>query len=468
MAVNDYKQYQEEITADIVDILGEAECQPILFVGSGFARRYAGAPNWEELLQKLADACPLIDKEFAYYKQKYTSLPEIGSIFADAYREWAWGAGRKKFPDEFFSPDVSPDVFIKHKVSEILSELGPQKGSYGSALLDAEIKALRAMGPHAIITTNYDRLLEPLFPKYETVIGQQIFRKSFLVLGEIFKIHGCVSDPRSMVLTDLDYKNFDTDKKYLSAKLLTYFAEHPLLFIGYGAQDPNIKNVLYDISRMFRPEMTLSPNIWILEWDPSQDSASYPPRERVLEVGNGVNVRIKSITASSFEWVYKAFGSNGSLSKVDLKALRSLMARTVNLIRSDIPTKNVEVNYQTLEHAVESGEAFATLFGITSLDSPENVNARYPYTPQMLGEKLGFTSWNGVNKLIAVITENHGFDIRTTDNPYHFKLKTGKAANSFTRKYSDLALDLLSKVQKGENYTLSANCFAKPEDAGAA
>lgn len=452
---NDYKQYREEITKDIIEVLKIAECQPILFVGSGFSRRYAGAPNWEELLQKLAHGCPLIDRDFAYYKQKHGSLPAIASIFSNAYQEWAWGSGRKEFPEICFSSDAPPEIFIKQKAAELLQHLGPAKGSYESPQLEAEIAALKEMGPHALITTNYDQLLEPLFPQYEVVIGQQIFRKSFLVLGEIFKIHGCASDPLSMVLTSQDYENFDTDKRYLSAKLLTYFAEHPMLFVGYGAQDQNIKNVLYDISRMFRLEMTLSPNIWVLEWDPAQDDASYPPRERVLEVGDGVNVRIKSITASSFEWVYRAFGRNGSLAKVDLKALRSLMARTVNLIRTDIPTKNVEVNYKTLEHAVESGESFATLFGITSLDNPANVNAKYPYTPQMLGESLGYKGWNDANKLIAIVAEKLGFDMRESDNPYHFKLKTGRNATSFTRKYSDLALHLLEKVQKGENYTLA-------------
>ena len=35
-----------------------------------------------------------------------------------------------------------------------------------------------------------------------------------------------------MVLTKEDDKVFDRDKTYVCAKVLTYFAEHPLLFIG--------------------------------------------------------------------------------------------------------------------------------------------------------------------------------------------------------------------------------------------
>jgi SIR2-like domain len=264
-----------------------------------------------------------------------------------------------------------------------------------------------------------------------------------------------------MVLTEEDYSEFNTDKRYLSAKLLTYFAEHPLLFVGYGIEDQNIKNVLYDISRMFRPEMTLSPNIYILQWDESQDGASYPPRERVLDVGGGVNVRVKSITSSSFEWVFKAFGANGSLSKVDLKALRSLMARTVNLIRSDIPAKNVEVNYETLEHAISSGTSFANLFGVTTLNNPGAANANHPYTSQMLAEQLGLKHWTETNKLMDSVREVKQFDMKGSDNLYHVRIKTGKKETSGVRKYSDVAVELLKKVKQGMDYEIAQGCLIK-------
>ena len=454
----DYKQYQDEVTEDILNVLGQAGCQPILFIGSGFSKRYAGAPNWEELLRELAIQCPNIDKDFAYYKQKNGDLIQIGTIFADSYREWAWGGGRDRFPAEYFSEKYPPDVFIKYMVSQLLSNLGPKDKSYGSEELDSEIEALKAMNPHAIITTNYDQLLEPLFLEYERIVGQNILAKPFFSIGEIFKIHGCVSDPLSLVLTSQDYEDFNTDKKYLSAKLLTYFAEHPLLFIGYKAEDPNIKNVLYDVSRMFKAESTLSPNIYILEWDSALTGDSYPARERVLNVGDDVNVRIKSITASSFEWVFRAFGNNGTLQNINVKLLRALMARTVNLIRRDIPSSNVEVDYKVLEHSLENADNFAKVFGITSLDNPSNVNANYPYTLQDVAEKLGYNYWNGASKLIDLLFIQTGFDMKESDNAYHFKLKTGKAKSSFARKYSTAAFELLRSVQNGEAYQLADGC----------
>ncbi|KVQ53345.1 hypothetical protein WT21_06050 [Burkholderia territorii] len=454
----DYKQYQKEVTEDVAVRLSEASCQPILFVGSGFAKRYAKGPNWEELLTKLAEICPKIDQPFAYYNQEYKGdLKKIGTEFSDLYRQWAWSKeGKKHFPSEYFASDAPPDIFIKHITAEVLKDLGPDaKGSYGSAALDEEIAALKKISAHAIITTNYDQLLEKLFDGYEVVIGQQIMRRSFLSIGEIFKIHGCRTIPSSLVLNEADYERFSEDHKYLSAKLLTYFIEHPLLFIGYRAEDPNIKAILHDVDRMVRAAKSeLVPNIYLLQWDDSITDASYPARDRVINVAKDVDIRIKNITASSFKWVYEAFGQAGNLENIDTKLLRALMARSVDLIRSEIPKKKVEIDFKTLEHAVESGEAFAKLFGVTTLSDPSKVNLDYKYVITGVAQQLGFPTWHEARKLIKKLKDESGFDMTASDNKYHIAMKTGQAEASRTAKYTDAAVDLLRKVMNGERYEL--------------
>lgn len=449
----DYSQYQREITADIAATLKQLQSQPILFVGSGFALRYASGPTWAELLTEMANECPLIDRGFAYYQQKYDNdLPTIGSVFAGQYFEWAWtDDGRKRFPDELYAEGVPRDAFIKYAAAERLRHLSVETAS---PELKVELTALTMMGAHAVITTNYDDLLEPLFPNYEVIVGQNLFRQSALVVGEIFKIHGSISEPESIVFTKEDYEAFDENKKYLSAKLLTYFAEHPLLFVGYSASDPNIRNVLHDISRMFRQSSEMIPNIYILQWDPNQSADSYPVREHVIEVGDDVTVRIKCIIANSFEWVYRAFGAGGTMEKVDLKALRALAHRMLNLIRTDIPTKNVQVNYESLEHAISNEEVFGNLFGVTNLGDPAAVNANHPYTSAMLAKELGFKYWTQTNKLIDRVKAETGFDMKASDNLYHVNIKVGQAEASRARKYSDAAVALLKKVRDGNPYEI--------------
>lgn len=451
----DYKQYQNEVCADVAEVLSNAECQPILFVGSGFTKRYADGPNWEQLLTKLAEQCPLIDKEFAYYKQAYGGdLKRIGSAFTEAYREWAWGTGRGNFPPEYFAAEVPGDIFIKHTIAEVLRGLGPVSGSYGTPALDAEIEALKNISAHAIITTNYDEVLEPLFPDYERIVGQQIMRKGYLSIGEIFKIHGCCSAPGSIVINEADYKRFDEDQKYLSAKLLMYFIEHPLIFIGYRAEDPNIKAILYDVDRMVRAEFQLVPNIYILEWNEQLNEHSYPARDKVISVAPDVNIRIKSISASSFEWVYKAFGQAGSLERVNTKLLRALMARSVELIRSDIPKKHVEIDFKQLEHSVETGENFAKLFGVTTISDPSQVNLDYKYALTGVAQRLGFKTWHKADDLIAILRRQTGFDMKATDNKYHIAIKMGHASDQKGHRYTDAAVDLLRKVLQGEDYQI--------------
>jgi hypothetical protein len=461
-----YQQYQEEIEADVADILQQASCQPILFVGSGFTRRYASGPNWEELLTQLAAGCPLIDKSFAYYMQTYKDdLKKIGSVFSDLYREWAWTEeGSQKFPAEYFTADSPGEIFIKHAIAELLKDLGPKDGSYGSPGLDEEIEALKKINAHAIITTNYDEVIEPLFPDYERIVGQQILRKPYLAIGEIFKIHGCRSDPKSIIINEADYERFEEDHKYLSAKLLTYFVEHPLLFVGYRADDPNIKRILYDVDRMVRADFQLVPNIYILERDSSITDGSYPARDKVISVAPDVNIRIKSITANSFKWVFDAFGQAGDLEKINTKLLRSLMARSVELVRSNIPKKHVEINFQTLEHAVESGDAFAKLFGVTTISDPSQVNLNYRYVLTGVAEQLGYTFWSPAQKLIDKLREESGFDMKGTDNKYHIAVPSGKTA--YIHRYSEAAVDLLRKVENGEQYELDQQ-QVKLEDVAA-
>ena len=69
VAEKKYDQYVKDVSAEIANCVQSGGCQPILFIGSGFSKRYFGGPSWDELLAHLASSCPLIDKDYAYYKQ---------------------------------------------------------------------------------------------------------------------------------------------------------------------------------------------------------------------------------------------------------------------------------------------------------------------------------------------------------------------------------------------------------------
>jgi hypothetical protein len=150
-----------------------------------------------------------------------------------------------------------------------------------------EVNLLRMTSPHAIITTNYDRFLDVCFPDYKCIIGQQVLRADHTSIGEIFKIHGCTSDFNSLIITRRDYEHFMGRLKYLNAILFTYFVEHPVFFLGYSANDPNIKAILTDINEMLSPNGELVPNIFFVTWDPDAETKKNLPSDEMIPLGDG-------------------------------------------------------------------------------------------------------------------------------------------------------------------------------------
>jgi hypothetical protein len=109
--------YRAEITADIESCVSQMGCQPILFVGSGLSRRYFAGPSWGELLTTLARECPLIDKDYAYYKQTLKTQLAVGEEFARLYQQWAWDKGKNQFPANTFSDAVPVQAYIKYIIA---------------------------------------------------------------------------------------------------------------------------------------------------------------------------------------------------------------------------------------------------------------------------------------------------------------------------------------------------------------
>lgn len=444
-----YKQYQEDVVDDIKACLESLECQPILFIGSGLTRRYANGPKWDELLKRLMDECPDIKKPFAYYVQKNDSLIDIGTIISEAYRDWAWGEGRNSFPDFLFDEKHDGDIYLKFKIADFFKQLKVTETEKYSD----EIKALQSIHPHSIVTTNYDDIVNEIFPEYENIIGQRILKLNNGSIGEIFKIHGSCDEPESIVINRKDYDDFIKKKKYLSAKLLTFFAEHPLIFIGYSAEDSNIKGILSDIDEILSENGELIPNIYLLQRNEHLHDNSYPQRETVIQTESNKTVRIKNIITSDFTWVFKAFAAHPAMANVNPKILRALLARNYELVRTDIPKNPIQVDYHILTSVATNSKELAKLYGITDASSPLAFNINYPYTLTSLGKALGFNGWHGANDLLQTVRETTGKDLKSSDNKYHYAIMNGKEIQS--HRYSCAALDLLNKVKSGLNFDLN-------------
>ncbi|MHC1789363.1 SIR2 family protein [Solidesulfovibrio sp.] len=446
-----YSDYKKHVIEDIEACMEGMGCQPILFVGSGLSQRYLNAPTWEGLLKIMSEICPTLDKSYAYYKQSHKEPIAIASHFIEPFKEWAWH-DQSLFPQELFDEKYNSDIYLKYKVSNYFKTMSPCLLLDKTCSFFSEIQAFQAINPHSIITTNYDMMLEGIFNEYEPIIGQKILRANSMSIGEIFKIHGCCSEPPSLVLTQNDYDDFKSKKKYLSAKLLAFFAEHPLLFIGYSASDPNIQSILSDIDEIISEDNDIIPNVYLLQWNKNLRTDEYPLRETVIVLDEKRKVRIKCIFADDFTWIFNSFSNKKPIDVVRPKILRALLARTYDLVRKDIPRQPIEVNYETLEHALSDNENLAKLYGITAIYDPSQVNAQFPFSLSSVGKSLGYKGWHGPQKLIEQIYREKNINIKISDNKYHISIRTGEVMNA--HKYSQALVDLLKLVKTQQPYTV--------------
>lgn len=105
--------------------------------------------------------------------------------------------------------------------------------------------------PHfrTIITTNYDSLFEDSYGQkaqkiYKTTHIPYINNKKI----QIFKVHGDLSEPESVILTKSDYNNFfkeNEDNGTFWSVIRERLATKAVLFIGYSLEDPNV-SIIFD------------------------------------------------------------------------------------------------------------------------------------------------------------------------------------------------------------------------------
>lgn len=315
---------------------------------------------------------------------------------------------------------------------------------------DDEIALFRSTNPHAIITTNYDDLIENIFDGYEPVVGDRVIKYNLNLVGEVFKIHGSVEEPDSIVINSKDYNQYRIRKKYISAKLLTYLTEHPVFIFGYGFGDPNVTEIIEDVGEIIGHDGFIE-NIFYVKW--VDDVAPITSLAEEYVVGNQESqYRVRAITTSDLSWIFRSISQERPLNPVNTKVLRSLAARTYNLIRSDIPRHKVEVDYNILESIVDKDEELSKLLGIVPSN---NSNMTHPFTITQLGRQLGYPGWHGARRLIERVNRDKGINLLATDNQYHCSVKTGD--KSKTSKYSKLMVSLLKKVQAEQEYDVQVD-----------
>ncbi len=328
---------------------------PFIFAGSGITRRYYNLPCWKELLDVFARKVknfPLAyhsyENEARQLEYKYGLLPKIASLIErDFNAQWFIKQENNQTSDKFVLDAVNNGCSpFKAEVSQYIKKHSIINEEYNEEI--QKLKSISKKSISGIITTNYDLFFETLFDKYNTYIGQQeLIFSAIQGIAEIYKIHGSVSLPNSIVITEQDYLNFDLKSKYLASKLMTIFVEYPIIFLGYSLDDNNIKKILEDIAVCLPKKMLgeLQKRLVFVEYDKAKrgyDISSY-----IIALKHSY-VSMTKITLSNFKLLYDVLSTK--VSGFPVKILRRFKEEIYTYVITNKPGPHLKVSNLDNDH----------------------------------------------------------------------------------------------------------------------
>ena len=231
--------FQGIIPAELVDAIRAGRC--ILFVAAGLSAQVirstgTALPLWSQFLTELLDWAIARQVRFWGDPEDIRAMIRNGDLLAAAQelQERIGGTGIGDFLDGVFrDPLVMPS---------------------------AAHRLLPKIPFRAVLTTNYDTLVEGAYAIADRGRIPPVFTQEDLLLRPsplrsadffVFKIHGHLDRPGSVVLGSRDYQDLLFRTPGYRQFLETLFATHTVLFIGFGGADPDLDNVFDRLASIF-------------------------------------------------------------------------------------------------------------------------------------------------------------------------------------------------------------------------
>ncbi len=342
----------------IKDVISKFDTTPFMFVGSGLTRRYLGLPNWEGLLDHFAREVKNSKHSLLEYKvmtglplssDPDVMLPKVAALIERDYNlKWIKNPGIRHINDSALTSKDSP---FRYEMAQYIMNISKVNEDYAD-----EIMLLKAVSEKSIsgyITTNYDMFLENLLPDYKCYIGQKdILFEPVQGIAEIYKIHGSIEKPESIVITESDYSEFNEKKGYLSAKLLTIFVEYPIIFIGYSMSDKDIDNIIkWIVGSLDRDQMQVFQERFIFinyeetAAEPRVETFFYPLK------GHHEYVTMTAITLADFSLLYRELGCRER--KLPVRLLRRFKSELYDFVVDKDSAAKAKIALPEDEHISE-------------------------------------------------------------------------------------------------------------------
>lgn len=189
----------------------------VIFVGAGVSRN-SGIPTWSELIKELAKDLGIKPKGKDSKENDIFSNDEFLKIPQYYYNE----RKEKEYYDKL--KEILDKDFYPNDIHKIIFELNPAH----------------------IVTTNYDNLLEQQANQWQTnrkycKVANDIELSTAPNCNFIIKMHG---EFDNIVLKESDYDSYSNNFKLTETYVKGLFATHTILFVGFSADDSNVRRIL--------------------------------------------------------------------------------------------------------------------------------------------------------------------------------------------------------------------------------
>lgn len=337
---------------NVLEKLVQSKKMPVLFVGSGISKRYLhNYPDWNELLElsfkKYNQDIFQFQKHIDTLKRQELSPFEINAKLATIIEN--------EFNTAFYDRKIKLNVGNPKNPTWVRKGISPYKMFLSTFFkkmkvthnedLVAELDKFKMLKSKvaAVITTNYDSFLEnEIFQDDYTVFVHQndLFGSDSYNIAEIYKIHGSVTDANTIIITESDYKKFNESRKLIIAKMLTLFAEAPIVFLGYSFTDENIHSIVVDFLSCLSAEQIASINEHFIFVSYKKGEMNLQQIQRTIVTSQGFEIPITEICTDNFSLVYDIL--NKITPGVSPLKIRETKRVIKNIVDTSVTSSNAE------------------------------------------------------------------------------------------------------------------------------
>ena len=331
------------------DKLFDFDKPPILMIGSGISKRYlSDFKTWDEMLQSVAERIGVDRRMYIAYRHmaednpgEFGVLPEVAQKLRQLLLE---GLTTKSIMAESVFSGIEELLMYDQGVDPLKILISSECRKYSiidedwvKIELDSFRKLINIVP--AVVTTNYDCFLESEIFKEFSVFASvsDYYYYGSEGIGDIYKIHGSIENPKSIFATTKDYEEYSKRSKVLCAKVLSMMSDYPLVIMGYSLTDDDVAQLILDLMSSLNEDglKILRNNIVYVVY---QEDAVEPVFGTKTFKNDDGEFTLRTIQLSDFSLIYRELMSYApSTTPSIIKKIRQLVK---NIVLTAEPTEN--------------------------------------------------------------------------------------------------------------------------------